>query len=41
LGGAFLLIRRSREPIPFGPYLAIAGWVTLLEHDRVVAVVFG
>jgi len=41
LGGTFLLIRRSREPIPFGPYLAIAGWVTLLEHDRVVAVVFG
>ena len=22
LGGGFLLIRRSREPIPFGPYLA-------------------
>ncbi len=41
LGGSFLLIRRSREPIPFGPYLAIAGWVTLLEHDRVIAVVFG
>lgn len=41
LGGTFLLIRRSREPIPFGPYLAIAGWVTLLARDRVVAVVFG
>ena len=41
LGGTFLLIRRSREAIPFGPYLAIAGWVTLLEHDRVIAVVFG
>ncbi len=41
LGGSFLLIRRSREAIPFGPYLAIAGWVTLLAHDRVIAVVFG
>jgi leader peptidase (prepilin peptidase) / N-methyltransferase len=41
LGGAFLLARRSREAIPFGPYLAIAGWVTLLERDRVIAIVFG
>lgn len=41
LGGGMLLIRRSREAIPFGPYLAIAGWVTLLAHDRVIAVVFG
>ena len=41
LGGSMLLIRRSREAIPFGPYLAIAGWVTLLAHDRVIAVVFG
>ncbi len=41
LGGGVLLIRRSREAIPFGPYLAIAGWVTLLAHDRVIAVVFG
>ena len=36
-----LLVRRSREAIPFGPYLAIAGWVTLLERDRVIAIVFG
>ena len=41
LGGAFLLARRSREAIPFGPYLAIAGWVTLLERDRVIGIVFG
>jgi len=41
LGGTFLLIKRSREPIPFGPYLAIAGWVTLLAHDRVLAVTMG
>lgn len=41
LGGAFLIARRSREAIAFGPFLAIAGWVTLLEHDRVIAFVFG
>jgi leader peptidase (prepilin peptidase) / N-methyltransferase len=41
IGGAFLLIKRSREPIPFGPFLAAAGWVTLLAHDRVLAVTFG
>ena len=41
LGGTVLLVRRSREAIPFGPFLAIAGWVTLLVHDRVLAVVFG
>jgi leader peptidase (prepilin peptidase)/N-methyltransferase len=41
LGGAVLLVRRSREAIPFGPFLAIAGWVTLLAHDRVTGLVFG
>jgi len=41
LGGAVLLARRSREAIAFGPFLAIAGWVTLLAHDRVTAFVFG
>ena len=37
VGGGYLLVRRSREPIPFGPYLAIAGWVALITHGRVVA----
>ena len=37
LGGTVLLIRKSREPIPFGPFLAIAGWVTLVWRDSVVA----
>ena len=32
---------RAREMIPFGPFLAIAGWVTLLAHDRVMTFVFG
>jgi leader peptidase (prepilin peptidase)/N-methyltransferase len=36
IGGAYLLVRRSREAIPFGPYLAMAGWVTLLARDRVL-----
>jgi leader peptidase (prepilin peptidase)/N-methyltransferase len=35
-GGALLLVGgRSREtPIPFGPYLAAAGWIALLWGDR-------
>jgi leader peptidase (prepilin peptidase)/N-methyltransferase len=36
LGGTVLLIRKSREPIPFGPFLAIAGWVALVWRDSVV-----
>jgi len=39
LGGTILLIRKSREPIPFGPFLAIAGWVCLVWRDSVVAFV--
>jgi leader peptidase (prepilin peptidase)/N-methyltransferase len=41
LGGAVLLARRSRDAIAFGPFLAIAGWVTLLSHARVNALLFG
>lgn len=36
-----VLAGRAREQIPFGPFLAIAGWVTLLAHDRVTTFVFG
>ncbi len=39
LGGTALLIRKSREPIPFGPFLAIAGWVCLVWRDSVVGFV--
>ena len=37
LGGAMIAIRgRDRaQPIPFGPYLAIAGWVALLWGDQI------
>jgi leader peptidase (prepilin peptidase)/N-methyltransferase len=37
LGGAMIAIRgRGRhQPIPFGPYLAIAGWIALLWGDRI------
>ncbi len=35
LGGAWLISRRSREPIPFGPFLAVAGWVMLIWRDTV------
>ncbi len=37
LGGAMMLIqgRDRAQPIPFGPYLAIAGWIALLWGDRI------
>lgn len=32
------LLRRDRQlPIPFGPYLAAAGWLTLLWRDDIIA----
>ena len=34
---ALILLGRDREnPIPFGPYLAIAGWVTLIWGDTLI-----
>jgi leader peptidase (prepilin peptidase)/N-methyltransferase len=37
LGGGLILLRgRERsQPIPFGPFLAIAGWIALLWGDRI------
>jgi len=33
---------QSREvPIPFGPYLALAGWVSLIWGDRIIAIYLG
>jgi len=29
--------RQAGQPIPFGPFLAIAGWIALIERDRVLA----
>ncbi|MCF6224735.1 MAG: A24 family peptidase [Xanthomonadales bacterium] len=35
IGGILLIIRRKgSQPIPFGPYLAIAGWTALLWGDK-------
>jgi leader peptidase (prepilin peptidase)/N-methyltransferase len=37
-----MLAGRSRhQPIPFGPYLAIAGWIALLWRDDIVRAYFG
>ncbi|MEY3182090.1 MAG: hypothetical protein RLZ35_75 [Pseudomonadota bacterium] len=39
LVGLFLITfcgRNKNEPFPFGPYLAIAGWITLNWQDRLV-----
>jgi leader peptidase (prepilin peptidase)/N-methyltransferase len=40
VGIALVLIRgRDRNlPIPFGPYLAAAGWITMLWGDQIVAI---
>lgn len=29
--------RQSAQPIPFGPFLAVSGWVSLVERDNVMA----
>jgi leader peptidase (prepilin peptidase)/N-methyltransferase len=41
LGGYLVLRGRDRaQPIPFGPYLAIAGWLTLMWGDQIAALYF-
>jgi len=37
LGGAMMVVqgRGRHQPMPFGPYLAIAGWIALLWGDRI------
>ena len=39
MGGVLMLLtRRGREvPIPFGPFLAAAGWIALLWGDKITA----
>tara|TARA_E500000331_G_scaffold317191_1_gene328399 strand:- start:1775 stop:2317 length:543 start_codon:yes stop_codon:yes gene_type:complete len=40
--GVLILLGRGRSnPIPFGPYLAIAGWVTLIWGDTLMNWYFG
>lgn len=38
--GSIMLMRQNKEqstPIPFGPYLAVAGWIALLWGEQLVA----
>ena len=39
LGIALMIIKRRDKdiPIPIGPYLAMAGWITLLWGDNIMA----
>ena len=39
VGIALMVIKQlSKEvPIPFGPYLAAAGWITLVWGDQIIA----
>ena len=42
IGGGAVLLRRAKrhEPIPFGPYLALAGWIALLWGGEINAAYF-
>ncbi len=42
-GIALMIVkRRGRDiPIPFGPYLAMAGWIALLWGDHLTALYLG
>jgi len=36
IGGALIALGRDRtNPIPFGPYLAIAGWIALIWGEQI------
>ncbi len=41
IAGMLLLGRGRDVPIPFGPYLAAAGWIALLQGDAIIAYWFG
>jgi leader peptidase (prepilin peptidase)/N-methyltransferase len=36
IGGSLIALGRDRNnPIPFGPYLAIAGWIALMWGEQI------
>ena len=37
----FLFKHKRNQPIPFGPYLAIAGWIALMWGDQIVSMYTG
>lgn len=36
-GIGYMVVRRKNLAFPFGPYLAVAGWVTLLWHQTLIS----
>ncbi len=42
IGLAMIALRKHQkdQPMPFGPYIAAAGWITLLWGDRIAAAYF-
>ncbi len=40
IAGILIMGRDKNIPIPFGPYLAIAGWITLMWGDKITGMYF-
>lgn len=40
IAGILIMGRDKNIPIPFGPYLAIAGWITLMWGDKITGIYF-
>ena len=43
LAFSLIALRRhsAQNPLPFGPYLAIAGWIALVWGDQIISAIFG
>jgi len=41
IGIALLIVRRANQPFAFGPYIAVAGWISLLWGNHIVGAYLG